>query len=73
MESNKNNEVTNFMYYIYNKWGITEAKHLFGESLGEHIFNKYLNYMPHVLEWYAELDSESKQKLVDRANEMYNK
>lgn len=69
----KNNEVTNFMYYLYNKWNIYEAKRLFGEDLGAHIWQKYLECGSAVLYWYAELDSECKQKLVDRANEIYNK
>jgi len=69
----KNNEVTNFMYYLYNKWNIYEAKRLFGLDLGAHIWKKYLECGSAVLYWYGELDSECKQKLVDRANEIYNK
>lgn len=70
----KNNEVTNFMYYLYNKWNIYEAKRLFGMELGAHIWQKYLDNKSNVLfGWYAELDSSCKQKLVDRANDIYNK
>ncbi len=67
------NEVTNFMYYMFNKWTIVEAKYIFGESLGEHIYSKYINALPNILAWYAELDKTCKQKLVDRANEIYGK
>ena len=68
----KNNEVTNFMYYMFNKWNVNEAKLLFGENLGSHIFDKWQHYTDQ-LYWYAELDNECRQKIVDRANELYNK
>jgi truncated hemoglobin YjbI len=67
------NEVTNFMYYIFNKWTVAEARCLFGDPLGEHIFSKWCDCMPDALSWYAELDNRCKQMLVDRANEIYNK
>lgn len=65
------NEVTNFMYYVYNKWNEYEAKKLFGDDLGQHIFNKWVYYRNNDLRWYAELDNVCRQKLVDRANEIY--
>lgn len=65
-----NNEVTNFMYYIYNRWNLSEARAIFGKDLGSHIYDKYTN-RTEVLLWYSELDKECKQKLVDRANEIY--
>ena len=67
-----NNEVTNFMYYIFNRWNMEEAKQLFGDSLGKHIWKKYNKYNSH-LYWYSELDNDCRQKLVDRANEIYAK
>lgn len=69
-----NNEVTNFMYYIFNRWTERESRMLFGDSLGEHVWKKYLCYMNSgfgELKFYAELDSACKQKMVDRANEIY--
>lgn len=66
------NEVTNFMLYVYNKWDPCEAENLFGESLGEHIFEKWIKRIDALL-WYSELDNECRQKLVDRANEIYAK
>lgn len=71
----KRSEVTNFLYYICNQWGIDEAKKVFGENLGEHIYNKfqYYNNKSGALYWYSELDNVCRQKLVDRANEFYNK
>lgn len=78
MESKKkNNEVTNFMYYMYNVWNIVEAKAVFGTNLGEHIYDKYIHYHNSAglgdLYWYSELDENCRQKLVDRANEIYNR
>lgn len=69
----KNNEVTNFMLYVYNKWGINEAHLLFGKNLGDHIFGKWIEHRSDQLYWYAELDESCRQKIVDRANELYNK
>ena len=69
----KNNEVTNFMFYIYNKWSINEAHLLFGKNLGDHIFGKWIEHRGDQLYWYAELDEGCRQKIVDRANELYNK
>ena len=72
MGAKKFNEVTNFMYYVYNRWNLTEAKLLFGNILGQHIFDKWAGYgYGKELLWYAELDSGNKQKLVDRANKLY--
>lgn len=69
-----NNEVTNFMYYMYNKWCLDECLALFGKSLGAHIWKKYEDNMGlDKLYWYASLDRTCQQKLVDRANEIYRK
>ena len=65
------NEVTKFMFYIYNKWNEYEAEKIFGKDLGKHIWNKWINRSDS-LRWYSELDNECKQKLVDRANEIYS-
>lgn len=74
-ETRKVNEVTAFMYYICNQWGIDEAKKVFGDNLGEHIYKKFEEHQNVLgaLHWYAGLDEECRQKLVDRANEFYNK
>lgn len=72
----KNNEVTNFMLYIYNKWCIEESVLLFGENLGRHIFRKWVQddvTSDRSLYWYFNLDNECRQKIVDRANVLYNK
>lgn len=67
------NEVTNFMYYMFNRWCPDECVALFGKDLGEHIWKKYEEVGSDKLYWYAELDDKCKQKLVDRANEIYRK
>ena len=72
----KNNEVTNFLYYMYNKWCIGEAKKVFGDNLGEHIFSKWVHHRETSklgdLFWYSELDDVCRNKVVARANEIYN-
>ena len=73
----KNNEVTNFMFYVYNKWNINEAHLLFGKNLGDHIFNKWVGKREYshdqTMSWFGDLDKKCRQKIVDRANELYNK
>jgi len=72
----KNNEVTNFMLYIYNKWCIEESVLVFGENLGKHIFEKWVQAIvtsDRSLYWYSNLDNTCRRKIVDRANELYNK
>ena len=66
------NTVTNFMYYIYNRWNEYEAEKIFGKDLGKHIWNKWINRSDSLL-WYSELDNGCKDKLVARANEIYGK
>ncbi len=69
------NEVTYFMWYMYNRWSKEEAILLFGNNLGEHIFSKWCHHRQGLgdLYWYSELDNECRQKVVDRANEIYGK
>lgn len=68
------NEVTNFMYYMYNRWCFDECIALFGKDLGAHIWEKYKNSMSgDKLYWYGSLDKKCQQRLVDRANEIYKK
>ena len=68
------NEVTNFMLYIYNRWSQSEAVRVFGDNLGLHIWNKWINSREKgidTLYWYSELDSDCRDKIVYRANEVY--
>ena len=72
-----NNEVTNFLFYIYNKWSKEESVRLFGNDLGNHIFNKWVGKHEYsndiTMSWYADLDNKCRRNIVDRANELYNK
>lgn len=70
-----NNQVTNFMYYMYNCWNRTEAIDLFGKDLGDHIYNKWLHHRNGLgdLYWYSELDNECRSKIVERADATYGK
>lgn len=74
METKKSNEVTKFMWYMCNRWNLDEARFLFGDNLGAHIYQKklHLQGIGHdTLYWYGELDNNCRQKIVDRANEIY--
>ena len=64
------NEVTNFMYYCFNRWSLDEACAIFGNDHGNHIWEKWTGKFDSLI-WYSELDDDCKQKLVDRANEIY--
>lgn len=66
----KQNVVTLFMWYMYNKWSLEESVLLFGANLGAHIYQKYLNRNDK-LYWYRELDDVCRTKVVNRAIEIY--
>lgn len=65
------NEVTKFMWYMFNVWNEIEAKRLFGENLGMHIYKKWQDNRRDSLYWYALLDNDCRKTLVDRSNEYY--
>lgn len=73
METKKHNEVTNFMYFMLNVWNESESIRIFGDNLGRHIFEKWLNFLHDDLRWYGSLDNKCRQKIVDAANEYYKK
>lgn len=72
-----NNLVTYFMWYMYNKWNAAEAKIIFGEILGNHIYKKWIDIVRYgdgdQLRFYANLDIVSRNKLVERALYYYDK
>lgn len=60
---------------MYNRWCDTEAIIVFGDDLGSHIYKKWRNMRmdgAEVLQWYSELDNECRNKIVERANIIYN-
>lgn len=69
------NEVSVFMYYMFNYWSFSEAQTVFGVDLGCHLWNKWLESFDlsndHTMYWYAELDNECKQKVVERSKALY--
>lgn len=69
----KYNGVECFMYYMCNKWSLSEAKHVFGNDLGTHIYAKWVELTSRhdTLYWYGELDKNCRNKLADRAIEIY--
>ena len=71
------NCVDNFMYYMCNRWCHEEAVRLFGENLGNHIWEKWVDIVRFgcgdQLTFYANIDKECRKKLGNRANEIYDK
>lgn len=70
MEKRADGVVTYFMWYMFNKWSHEESIYVFGEYLGEHIWNKYTDYRDK-LEFYGSIDNECRNMLVKRAIEIY--
>lgn len=70
----KNNDIECFMYYMYNRWSLSESKHVFGDDLGTHIYGKWVKLTSHhdTLYWYGELDKDCRNKLANRAKELYS-
>lgn len=75
-DSKNHNVVTYFMWYMFNKWDKNEAHKLFGQNLGDHLFGKWVakgeNTHDQTMSWYADLDKELRNKVVERAIEVYN-
>ena len=71
----KNNEVESFMLYMFNRWCLDEAHLLFGESLGDHIYAKWTEKIEYSIDrtmsWYGDLDKKCRDKLYERAIELY--
>ena len=65
-------DIENFMYYMFNRWTLEEAKFVFGDNLGTHIYGKWQE-VDDTLIWFGWLDKECRHKIADRANEIYNK
>lgn len=68
-------EVMKFGYYLFNKWNFDECVNLFGEDLGNHIWEKWHSVVRDgcgdQLFWFMNLDDTCKKKILDRANEIY--
>ena len=70
------NEIKNFGYYLFNRWCLEESVKLFGENLGNHIWQKWHSVVREgcgdQLFWYMNLDANCQKMLSDRANELYS-
>ena len=69
------NDVECFMYYMYNRWCLDESVSLFGERLGNHIFDKWVHKSAthdQTMSWYGDLDKTCRDKLYARAKEIYS-
>lgn len=60
-----------FTYYIYNKLNAEEFDILFGPFLAAHIHDKFITN-PDKLSWFANLDTECKKIILNRALEIYD-
>jgi hypothetical protein len=72
----KYNEVECFMYYMCNKWDLNEARTIFGDNLGYHVFGKWVEITSDhehcdVLDWYGSLDKDCRDRIYNRAVELY--
>lgn len=64
--------VENFMYYMYNQWDEDESRKVFGKIMGDHLWAKWCTSSDE-LRWFAYLDDANRTKIIERANEVYNK
>ena len=75
--TNNTTAVLSYAIYMANAWSMSEAINVYGKNLGEHIFNKWVGYNSNGGPTYAsmklvyELDNTNLEKLVERANELY--
>ena len=79
MERTKENIVSSFMYYMWNAWSKEECLKVFGNHMGEHFWSKWESAWNRLGgPWgateslYADMGTEYRKKLVDRACELYN-
>lgn len=64
------------MLYMFNRWCLSEAKLIFGETLGNHIYGKYRDGRRNgrdYMDWFADIDDTCKDKLVERAMDVYTR
>lgn len=76
----KTNDISSFLYYMWNAWNEEECKVAFAKSKCgyQHLWDKWENLRSRnarfgaVEEFYAELDAENQFLLVERALELYD-
>lgn len=73
------NDVTSFMYYMWNAWCKTECEKVFAGHGVDHFWSKWIGYNRHnegygaVEEFFANLSENYQDMLVKRATEVYNR
>lgn len=70
--------VNNYFYYMWNHWDYLTCKRIFGETLGEHIWSKWVTICNEeggptggVAILWSRIDNDCRRKLVEAANEYY--
>ena len=64
--------IENMMFYLFNKLNENESVFLFGNGLGTHLWNKFVNFGYDGFKFFGACDSETRDMLVERANKIYN-
>ncbi len=77
MQRTQENIVSSFFYYMWNGWGSLEECRKVFEWNAEHFWKKWVALFREdshgaVERFYAALSPDNRQKLVDRACEVYN-
>lgn len=72
----KNDLITKFMWFMYNRWNQQESVAIFGDNLGQHIYFKYIELVNErnmdILYWYSTLDKTSRMQLINRVEQCYD-
>lgn len=70
-------EIMNLVYYLCNQWSLDECRKMFGNELGRHVWERWNDVVRFgcgdQVYWFMNLDKGTRQRIVDRANELYNK
>ena len=71
------NLVTYFAWYMFNRWSLDEAIHVFGFELGNHVYMKWEEVVMKGdgdnLHFYSNLDIVCRNRLVQRAIDLFDK
>lgn len=74
----KSSELDCYLFFMWNTWSYGDCISIFGETLGSHIWEKWLRECERFggkgapASFYAELDRETRKKIVERAIKYYN-
>jgi hypothetical protein len=68
----KTNQVSSFLYYMFNAWSQSEAITIFGNNLGRHVYDQYQRNNGNIMIWYSDLDYDCRDLLVKRAVALYD-